>query len=68
MNSDLRVLVSDFGLSRDVYYSDYYRLTHSARLPIKWMAPESLRDRIYNESTDIVSVFTYIIIEISNLL
>ena len=58
MDSDLRVLVSDFGLSRDVYYSDYYRLTHSARLPIKWMAPESLRDRIYNENTDVVSTIT----------
>ena len=55
MDAELNVLVSDFGLSRDVYHSNYYRLTHKALLPIKWMAPESLRDRIYNEKTDVVS-------------
>ena len=55
VDGELNVLVSDFGLSRDVYHSDYYRLTHKALLPIKWMAPESLRDQIYNEKTDVVS-------------
>ena len=56
VDSDLNVVVSDFGLSRDVFYSDYYRLTHKALLPVKWMAPEGLRDRIYNEKTDVVSL------------
>ena len=49
-----RVKVADFGMSRDVYHSDYYRLTHSARLPVKWMPPESLFDSIFNEKTDVV--------------
>ena len=55
VDGELNVVVSDFGLSRDVFYSDYYRLTHKALLPIKWMAPESLRDQIFNEKTDVVS-------------
>ena len=51
--------VADFGLSRDVYSSDYYRLTHKTRLPVKWMAPESLYMNKYNEKTDVVSQPTY---------
>ena len=50
----LRVKVADFGMSRDVFHSDYYRLTHKARLPVKWMPPESLFDNIFNEKTDVV--------------
>ncbi len=50
----LRVKVADFGLSRDVYHSDYYRLTHKARLPVKWMPPESLFRSMYSEKTDVV--------------
>ena len=50
----LCVKVADFGMSRDVYHSDYYRLTHKARLPVKWMSPESLFDNIFNEKTDVV--------------
>ncbi len=50
----LRVKVADFGLSRDVYHSDYYRLTHTARLPVKWMPPESLFRSMYSEKTDVV--------------
>ena len=48
--------VADFGMSRDVYHSDYYRLTHKARLPVKWMPPESLFNSIFNEKTDVVSL------------
>ena len=51
----LGVKVADFGMSRDVYHSDYYRLTHKARLPVKWMPPESFFDNIFNEKTDVVS-------------
>ena len=47
--------VADFGLSKDVYSSDYYRLTHAAPLPVKWMAPESLNDGVFSEKTDVVS-------------
>ena len=54
VDDQLRVKVADFGLSRDVYHSDYYRLTHKARLPVKWMPPESVFQNIYSEKTDVV--------------
>ena len=49
------VKVGDFGLAIDVYSSDYYRANAGARLPVKWMAPETLHDAISNEKTDVVS-------------
>jgi len=48
--------VADFGLARDVYISDYYRIQNNNKLPVKWMAPEALHDQISNEKTDVVSL------------
>ena len=49
------VKVGDFGLARDVYITDYYRASSKhARLPVKWMAPESFNDNISTEKTDVV--------------
>lgn len=42
INSSLRVKIADFGLSQDVYSSDYYRLGESSLLPIRWMPPEAI--------------------------
>ncbi|XP_065903512.1 uncharacterized protein [Dysidea avara] len=47
--------VADFGFSRDVYISDYYKLDHPALLPVKWLAPEALFDRTFNMKTDVWS-------------
>ena len=47
--------VSDFGLTHDVYVNDYYKLHHSALLPVKWLAPEALLDRVFTMKTDVVS-------------
>ena len=44
--------VADFGLSRDVKKRDYYRKLSDGRLPVKWMAPESLFDNIYTCKSD----------------
>jgi len=50
------VKVADFGLSRDIYERDYYSSdNHKAKLPVKWMALESLEKSIYNVKTDVVS-------------
>ena len=46
--------VADFGFSRDVYISDYYKLDHPALLPVKWLAPEALFDKTFNMKTDVV--------------
>ena len=51
----MTVKVADFGLSRDVYVSDYYTMSHSVSLPVKWLAPEALFDRVFTEKTDVVS-------------
>ena len=48
------IKVADFGLARDVYKSDMYvKATNAGVLPVKWMALESLFDRIYTEKSDV---------------
>ena len=54
----MTVKVADFGLSRDVYVTDYYMMKHSVPLPVKWLAPEALFDRKFTEKTDVVSAIT----------
>ena len=55
VDDKINVRVADFGLARDVYTSDYYRQQSNDKIPVKWMAPETLNDRISNEKTDVVS-------------
>ena len=52
----LHVKVTDFGLARDIYTTEYYRNKNTEKLPVKWMAPEALHDRVSNEKTDVVSL------------
>lgn len=47
--------ISDFGLSRDVHYNDYYRKKGNGRLPIKWMALEALDSHVYTIYSDVYS-------------
>ncbi|KAK5878335.1 hypothetical protein CesoFtcFv8_023747 [Champsocephalus esox] len=47
--------IADFGLARDVHHIDYYKKTTNGRLPVKWMAPEALFDRIYTHQSDVWS-------------
>ena len=47
--------VADFGLSRDVYVEDYYKMQGDTPLPVKWLAPEALFDREFSMKTDVVS-------------
>ena len=57
------IKVSDFGLSEDIYARNYFRQgtlgeegEAPVKLPVRWMAVESLNDRIFTEKTDVVSV------------
>ncbi|MED6275983.1 hypothetical protein CHARACLAT_032255 [Characodon lateralis] len=56
LGDDLRVCVADFGLSKRVQSSNYYRQKVVIRMPIKWMAIESLSESVYTTKSDVVSL------------
>lgn len=47
--------VADFGFARDVISNHVYERKSEGRLPIRWMAPESLYDNIFTTKTDVWS-------------
>ena len=52
------IKITDFGLSEDVFENNYFRQGSSGevvKLPVKWMAPESLCDGHFSEKSDVVS-------------
>ncbi|KAK2852085.1 hypothetical protein Q5P01_008361 [Channa striata] len=55
LGDDLRVAVADFGLSKKIYSSNYYRQKVVIRVPIKWMAIESLSESVYTTKSDVWS-------------
>ena len=59
------IKVADFGLTEDTYATNYYRRgeggggggsENEEKVPIRWMAPESIEADFYNEKTDVVSI------------
>ena len=60
INRDGVIKVADFGLTEDMYAANYHRSDRSKsgndeRVPIRWMAPESIESDLYSENTDVVS-------------
>ncbi|NXV39461.1 UFO kinase, partial [Rissa tridactyla] len=55
LDERLRVLVADFGLAKQVGGGQYYRQGRVAPVPVKWVALESLADRVYTTKSDVVS-------------
>ena len=54
---NLVIKVADFGLAESVDISkNYFRQTQKdvVRLPIKWLAPESINDTVFSEKSDVV--------------
>ncbi|XP_058813312.1 fibroblast growth factor receptor homolog 1-like isoform X2 [Topomyia yanbarensis] len=47
--------IADFGLARDIHSQEYYRKTTTGKLPIRWMAPESLEEKFYDSQSDVWS-------------
>lgn len=59
--------MSDFGLTRNTYEKLYVRqdMKEKVKLPIKWLAIESLQDGVFSEKTDIVSsIFALLLLHV----
>uniref|UniRef100_A0A8C7KNN6 receptor protein-tyrosine kinase n=1 Tax=Oncorhynchus kisutch TaxID=8019 RepID=A0A8C7KNN6_ONCKI len=53
LHDDMTVCVADFGLSKKIYSGDYYRQGRIAKMPVKWIAVESLADRVFTVKSDV---------------
>ena len=58
IDENFLIKITDFGLSEDVFERNYFRQESSTgdgvKLPVKWMAPESLSDGHFSEKSDVV--------------
>lgn len=55
VGASLVVKIGDFGMSRDVYTTDYYQFGGRTLLPVRWMPPESILYRRFTIESDIWS-------------
>uniref|UniRef100_A0A8C7ZK33 receptor protein-tyrosine kinase n=1 Tax=Oryzias sinensis TaxID=183150 RepID=A0A8C7ZK33_9TELE len=55
LTSHREAKICDFGLARDIMNDSNYVVKGNARLPVKWMAPESIFDCIYTVQSDVWS-------------
>ena len=54
IDEEMFLKISDFGLSRDVYSNNSYHMAHNKdRLPVRWMAIESIMDREFSVASDV---------------
>jgi receptor tyrosine kinase-like orphan receptor 1 len=56
VGENLTVKISDFGMARDKYVSDYYRVQTKSLLPVRWMPAESM---LYGKFTTESDVWSY---------
>ena len=51
------IKVADFGLCESLETKEYFRQDKAAavKLPVKWLAPESMEDYVFSEKSDVVS-------------
>ena len=53
LDADQRVYISDFGMSRMLVSLDAVQSTAAQEGPIRWMAPESLGEKMYSTKSDV---------------
>lgn len=61
VSDDLTVKIGDFGMTRDIYETDYYRKGGKGLLPVRWMAPECLKDGLFSSQSDVWCVHLFVI-------
>ena len=54
MGDGKRLKLSDFGLARSLAYTGVYLKTSEGKLPIRWMALESITDRTFTHHSDVL--------------
>nr|XP_057929939.1 discoidin domain-containing receptor 2 isoform X2 [Doryrhamphus excisus] len=53
VGSDFTIKIADFGMSRNLYSGDYYRIRGRAVLPIRWMSWESILLGKFTTASDV---------------
>ncbi|XP_050675470.1 tyrosine-protein kinase transmembrane receptor Ror-like isoform X2 [Leptidea sinapis] len=55
VGANLSVKIADFGMSRDVYTCDYYKMGGERPMPVRWMSPESIVYARFTHESDVWS-------------
>ena len=68
VNAKRVVKLGDFGMSRVIPDTNYYRFIRKGMLPVRWMAPESISEGVFTLASDIWSfgVLLYEFITLGN--
>ncbi|KAG6459342.1 high affinity nerve growth factor receptor isoform X2 [Manduca sexta] len=55
VGAHLSVKIADFGMSRDIYTCDYYKMGGERPMPVRWMSPESIVYARFTHESDVWS-------------
>ena len=55
------IKIADFGLAESMETREYFRQHKSShiKLPLRWLAPESMEDYVFSEKSDVVSLILF---------